>query len=258
MSVFNKMLASVGIGSAKVDARLNNGTVRVGGSLEGEINIQGGSAEQHIDRIYLHLMTQYLKQQGDNTQRINHVIEKWEISQPLTIGPGEQVDIPFTLEVPLTTPVTLGKVPVWLKTGLDIDNAIDPKDTDQLEVLPHPHMQAVLNAVKHLGFRLKTSTCEYSTSKSRLEPFVQEIEFYPPESFGVSVRELELIFFLEPHRVEVLVEVDRKGSGVGGLLARAFDMDERKNFIRFSQEELERGREYIGKQLTAVIAQLAR
>jgi sporulation-control protein spo0M len=30
--------------------------------------------------------------------------------------------VPFSFEVPLNTPVTFGRVPVWLKTGLDIDS----------------------------------------------------------------------------------------------------------------------------------------
>jgi sporulation-control protein len=257
MSVFDKMLASVGIGSAKVDTRLNHTTLRVGESLEGEVNIRGGSTEQQIDGIYLHLMTQYSKEQGDNTSYINFTLEKYEVSKPITIAPGQQVDVPITLRLPLTTPVTMGRVPVWLKTGLDIDNAIDPKDTDRLEILPHRNMERVLNAVTHMGFRLKTSTCEYSSRLGQGVPFVQEIEFHPPPSYGIGIRELELMFFLQPKGLEVVVEVDRRGRGLGGLMERALDMDDRRHRLRFSEEELGRGRDFIAQQLSTTISQLA-
>ena len=257
MSVFNKLLASVGIGSARVDTLLNSTTLRVGDTLEGEVNIKGGSTEQQIDNIYLRLMTRYTKEQGDNTTTINFVLDDLEVSKPITIRPGQQLDIPVSLKVPLTTPVTMGRIPVWLKTGLDIDNAIDPKDTDQLEILPHPNMQKVLDAVTHMGFRPKTTTCEHSTRLSRDVPFVQELEFFPPPSYGIGIRELELIFFLEQRGLEVLVEVDRRGRGLGGLMKRALDLDERWQHLRFSQEQLDLGKNFIVQQLSATLARMA-
>jgi sporulation-control protein len=258
MSVFNKMLASVGIGSAKVDTRLNRTTVRVGDTLEGEVNIKGGSTEQQIDSIYLRLMTQYSKEQGDNTTQVNFELTRVEVAKPLTIRHGQQVDVPVSLTVPLTTPVTMGRVSVWLKTGLDIDNAIDATDTDRLEILPHPRMERILSTVTQLGFRPKTSTCEYHPRLGGEVPFVQELEFYPPPSYSVGIRELELMFFLRPMGVEVLVEIDRRGRGLGGLMQRALDMDDRWHRLHFSQEELDCGRDYIAQQLSTTIAQLAR
>ncbi|HEX8702810.1 MAG TPA: sporulation protein, partial [Myxococcaceae bacterium] len=226
MSVFNKLLASVGIGSARVDTLLDRTTVRVGETLEGEVNIKGGSTEQQIDSIYLHLMTRYTQQKGDNTAYVNFALAELEVSRPFTIRPGQQLDVPVSLTVPLTTPVTMNRIPVWLQTGLDIDYAIDPKDTDQLEILPHPNMELVLRAVTHMGFRPKTTTCEHSHRLSREVPFVQELEFYPSATYAIGIRELELIFFLKPQGIEVLVEVDRRGRGLGGLVQRALDMDE--------------------------------
>lgn len=257
MSVFNKVLASVGMGSAKVDTRLHSTSVRVGEVLEGEVNIQGGSTEQQIDSIYLRLMTRYSKEANDKTTYVNYSLAEVEVSKPLTIRPGQQVDVPVSLRVPLTTPVTMGRVPVWLKTGLNIDNALDPSDTDQLEVLPHPHVEQVLRAVSHMGFRPKTATCEYDARLRREVPFVQEIEFHPSPGFSAGVRELELVFFPSPTGVEVLVEVDRRGRGLGGLLARAMDMDERRHRLNFTSEELGRGRDYLIQQLSSTLARLA-
>ncbi|MED4604324.1 sporulation protein, partial [Paenibacillus validus] len=54
MSFFKKMLASVGIGSAKVDTELDSSQVSVGGAISGVVRVQGGSTEQQVDRIYLY------------------------------------------------------------------------------------------------------------------------------------------------------------------------------------------------------------
>jgi len=257
MSVFDKMLASVGIGSAKVDTLLHSTTVRVGEILEGEVNIKGGSTEQQIDSIYLHLMTRYSKEVNDKTTFVHFSLAELEVSRPFTIRPGQQVDVPVSLRVPLSTPVTMGRVPVWLKTGLNIDYALDPKDTDQLEVLPHPHVEQVLGAVAHMGFRPKATTCEHDVRLRREVPFVQEFEFHPSPSYSGGIRELELVFFPRPTGVEVLVEVDRRGRGLGGLLARAMDLDERHRRLDFTQEQLGRGRDYLVQQLSSTLALMA-
>lgn len=258
MSLFNQMLASVGIGSAKVDTRLRSSRARVGEPLEGIVHIQGGSTEQRIDTIYLHLMTQYTREQGDSTVTVNTAVEKWQIASPFTIGAGESKEVPFSFALPLRTPVTAGRSRTWLQTGLDISSAIDPGDKDRLEVLPHPFMQAVLDAVAGMGFQSKTVTCEYSSRLGRGLPFVQEFEFYPSSSFRGSIKELELVFFVEPGSVDVIVEVDRRARGLSGFFEQALDMDERQQLARFSQQELERGPRHIADRISSIIERHSR
>ncbi|HLM46391.1 MAG TPA: sporulation protein [Myxococcaceae bacterium] len=258
MSFFNQLLASIGIGSAKVDTRLKGGQVRVGEQLEGTVHIQGGSTEQHIDNIYLHLMTQYTQEQNDQTVKVNTVVTKWQLSSAFTIHAGESKQVPFAFTVPLNTPVSASRAPVWLQTGLDIDSAVDPGDSDRLQVLPHPHMQAVLDAVTSMGFQPKTVTNEYSSRLGRGLPFVQEFEFYPSSSFRGSVKELELVFFIEPEGVEVIVEVDRRARGLTGLFEQALALDERKQRARFSKQELRMGSRHIAEQLSHIIERHAR
>ncbi len=253
MSVFSKVMASVGIGSAKVDTRLDSDTVRVGGPIQGVIHIQGGSAEQDIDSIYLHLMTEYVREYDDSKSWKHAAVAKWRISEPIRVQPGEEWEVPFSFEVPLNTPTTAGHVKVWLQTGLDIDYALDPGDTDRLKVLPHPHMKAVLDAVKDMGFRFKESTCEYSSRLGRGVPFIQEHEFFPSFQLKDLIKELELVFFVNPDSVEVLVEVDRRTRGFTGLLESALDLDERKQLVHFTEEDLELGPRHLAAELTAVI-----
>ena len=53
MSFFNKVFASVGIGAAKVDTKLEKDRVMPGEEVRGIVEIRGGNTEQNIDDIYL-------------------------------------------------------------------------------------------------------------------------------------------------------------------------------------------------------------
>ena len=57
MSFFNKMLASVGIGSAKVDTKLEKSSYEAGEQIKGEVEIYGGNVEQQVNAIYLTIYT---------------------------------------------------------------------------------------------------------------------------------------------------------------------------------------------------------
>ena len=42
------------------------------------------------------------------------------------IPANENREIPFSFQLPYETPLTYGKSKVWIKTGMDIKNALDP------------------------------------------------------------------------------------------------------------------------------------
>lgn len=65
MSLFNKALASIGIGAATVDTKLEKATYRAGKVMHGEIMVRGGHVEQQIDAIYVSVHTTYLREAND-------------------------------------------------------------------------------------------------------------------------------------------------------------------------------------------------
>ena len=245
MSFFNKMLASVGIGAVEVNTHLEKSSYYPGEDVRGMIHIKGGNADQNVDRIYVKLMTEYIREHDDKKFSENYTIAKIKVSDSLVVKQGDKLQIPFEFPLPLETPLTLSRQPVWLHTGLDIEYAIDPKDRDFIEVTPHPYASVVLDAVSQLGFRFKTATCEHHPRLGRGIPFVQEIEFYPGPEFAGGIRELELIMYLESDRLTVLVEVDRKGKGLSGWLERSFDMDERQSRLILEHNDLKKGPAYV-------------
>jgi sporulation-control protein len=234
MSLFNKMLASIGIGAAKVDTKLVSERITLGGEVKGVVQIIGGSVQQKIDEIYLSLYSTYTVEVNDQKTTRQALIEKWKITEPFTIGVNEKKEIPFSFKLPLDTPISVGKTRVWLHTGLDIKNAIDPADEDYIRIEPTPVMNAVLAAMEGIGFRLREADCEEAPFhlRGRL-PFVQEFEYVPKAGmFRGKLDEVEVIFLPKSEQeTEVLMQIDRRARGLGSLLAEALDLDE--SFVRF-------------------------
>ncbi|MCY1036645.1 sporulation protein [Corallococcus sp. BB11-1] len=215
---FKKMLARLGIGSARVDTRLEHDTVRAGGDLRGAVHIQGGHTPQRIDRIDLHLMAQYLQRDNDRRSALNTVVRTWRVANPFTLEPQETKEVPFSLRMPVHTPLTERGSPVWIKTALDIDNALNPEDSDRIHVLPHLSLQTVLDAVQHLGLQWKNAYCEAGPPLGRDEPFVQELEFHSGPAWRGPPRTLALLPFPTEDGLELILDIDRGPRGLSSLL----------------------------------------
>jgi sporulation-control protein len=221
-----KVLASIGIGNATVDTVLASTTVQPGQSVDAEIRVEGGSADQSVDRIELDVETQYATDDGYKEV----TVERLTLSDGFEIEAGESDVYTTTIDVPYATPVTLGRVKVWVETELEIAMAVDPEDRDPLDVQPTPRMQATFDAMEGLGFSFRSAECEadpygrYTTGGA----FVQEFEFRPSGGpFAGRVDEVELVCRPGPDELALYVEVDRRG----GLLSELADADERKTSL---------------------------
>ena len=126
MSFFDKVFASIGIGSASVDTKLEKDMYMPGEIVKGVVEIRGGKVAQQIDDIYLSLNTTYLKESDDKKYNVTATIERFRITSPFTIGKNERKEIPFSFDLPIDTPLSIGKSKIWVTTGLDIKNAVDP------------------------------------------------------------------------------------------------------------------------------------
>lgn len=229
MAFFNKVFASIGIGSATVDTKLEKDTVIPGEEINGVVEVKGGNVEQNIDVILLSLHTTYIKEVDDKKFPKTAVLDQIRVNEPFTIQPKETKQIPFSYRLPLDTPVSLGRTKIWVSTGLDIKNAIDPTDKDFLKVLPSRLTEAVINAVTDLGFRLREVECEEAPYRLRRRlPFVQEFEFVPVSgAFRGKLDELEIVFFpVSNTETEIYMQVDRRARGLGGFLSEALKSDE--------------------------------
>lgn len=256
MSFFNKVFASVGIGAATVDTRLKKDTFVPGELVEGIIAIKGGKIEQNIDDIYLSLNTTYLKESDDKKYTVSACIERFRVSAPVKIQQNEMKEIPFSFRLPEDTPISLGRTKIWIATGLDIKNAVDPTDRDYLKILPTDLMSSVIQAIQELGFRLRETDCEEAPHRLRRRlPFVQEFEFVPVSGqFRGKLDELEVVFFAaENEFTDIVMQVDRRARGIGGFLAEAMEMDETYVRLTVSPADIP----YIRQKIVNVIGNYA-
>ncbi|WP_338469537.1 sporulation protein [Niallia sp. XMNu-256] len=241
MSFFNKVLASVGIGSATVDTRLEQEQMVPGEEMKGIVEIRGGKTDQRIDDIYISINTQYIKESDDKKVYVTTPIERFRLAAAFSMKANERREIPFSFTLPLDTPVTFGRTKIWVATGLDIKNAIDPTDKDYIKVLPNALLNGVLTSISDLGFRLREVECEQASYRMRKRlPFIQEFEFVPISgSFRGRLDELELVFIpSSATTADLWFQIDRKARGLGGFLAEALEMDETNVRISITQNDL--------------------
>ncbi|MCA1010529.1 sporulation protein [Halobacillus halophilus] len=250
--MFKKFLASVGVGAAKVDTQLEKAQFVPGEDVHGKVVIKGGDVEQSIDSIHIFLMTEALRESGDKKIKEKVAIQKYPIAHQETIKEGETKEIPFTIQLPYHTPASLGRLPLWFETGLDIPMALDPEDRDPIKVSPHPYIEKVLDAIENrLGFRLREVEMEYSKHLG----YVQEFEFAPVGEYRSYLDELEAIFFLKENHLDVMLEVDRRARGLGGLFAEALEMDESRTKVTLTSQELNGSLDSVARKLQQTIDQ---
>ncbi len=177
-------------------------------------------------------------------------LDSFAIGESFTIGEGETKEIDFQFTLPVHTPPTIGKTDVWVQTGLDVPNAIDPKDRDFIQVEPHRNMNTVLEALTNvLGFRLRKVEMEYS----KRYRYVQEFEFLPSSEFRGDLDELEAMFFMREDGLDAVLQVDRRAKGLGGLFAEAMEIDESYARVSFTSTETDKGVNEVADKLRRTI-----
>lgn len=239
MSLFRKSLASLGIGSARVDTLVHQDVLIPGGNLQVEIQIHGGKVSQQIDNIDLYLCCHYREEvessRGDNQHRketISQVckLAEWSLPYAFEIQANEERQFSATLELPFNTPITIGDAKVWLETHLDIPMAVDPKDKDRLTVRPDPLMDGVFTALELAGLRIRQVECE--AAKNFALPFVQEFEFVPVSGpYHGRWRELEIVAYRDEQALQLWFEVDRRQNGFSGMLSSLLGRGELKRYL---------------------------
>ncbi|WP_254544146.1 sporulation protein [Halomarina pelagica] len=227
-----RILSSIGIGAATVDTVLPSATLTAGEPVEARVDVRGGSTEQEVDSIYFALLTRYATDEGYSTG----LVHKFTLAESFAIAPDEERSFDVTIDVPPETPVTLGRTDVWVETGLDIKLAVDPDDTDPVEVHPGPRMRTLFDAVEDLGFTLRTAECRAAPGGLfGGRRFVQEFEFRPTSGpFAGTLDELEVVCLPSADALEVRLEIDRRG----GLLSEMMDVDERMASLTVGDESV--------------------
>jgi sporulation-control protein len=224
--VFKRMLGSLGVGGPTADAVLDGGAVLPGGSLSGHVHLQGGNTNFHIEHISLELVARVEAEYDDGEHEGFVAFDRHIVSDGFRLAKGEQRSIPFTMALPWEIPVTelqgqpLG-VELGVRTELAIKGARDKGDLDPFQVRPLPIQEAILEALRQLGFGFKSADLELGHVRGTGQqlPFYQEIELAPAPQYAEALNEIELTFLAGPGGMEVVLEASRRG----GLLSDGHD-----------------------------------
>lgn len=233
--MLDKALASLGIGAAKVDARLDSSRVAPGQPLTGTLVLRGGKVDQAVRGIDLHVETPYLTEVGDSKVSVDATLGSFRVAEAFTLAAGEERRVPFRVQLPYSAPLTLAGQRTWLRTGLDVEMAFDPKDRDEITVVPTPLQDRLLQAMQALGFQLRSARCEKTRRRGDV-PFEQEIEMVPTGGpFRGRLDEIDVVVSAGPGRIDVLLEVDRRARDLGSLLSEAMGTDESRLRLSFDE-----------------------
>ena len=239
MSLFKKAMASLSIGAATVDAVLEQPELVPGQRVDFTIRVKGGAAAQQIDNIYLNICCQYFAERekprgedGEVTEKVKQVYSliQWSLPEMFIIAPDEERIFNASFVLPYNTPISLGEGKVWLKTGLDIQFAIDPSDTDLLVVRPDAMMAGLFESMTQAGLQLRYVECE--AAQGFALPFVQEFEFVPVSgTFLGRWKELEIIAWRDEQQLNLWFAVDRLRRGFQGMLSGLLDRGELQRYL---------------------------
>lgn len=254
---FAKLLSSIGVGAATVDTKLESEELSPGEEVRGVVEVRGGSSRQEVHSIRLEVQTMYRRAIDDSRAEIVGTVERSTVSDRLDIQPGSYEELEFSFRLPRETPFSMDGSEVWVQTALDIRRAVDPSDSDRITVRPDDTVQTILDAAGSLGFRLHKSEVEELPRylQGRL-PFAQELEFVPEcGEFRDSLDGLEMIVLPSESAVDLILQVDHRGRGLGGLLNETMGTDESHTRLTIQEDDIASGSDHVAGILAETIRQ---
>lgn len=271
MSFFKRAMATMGIGSAKIDTVLEGDRFRAGEEIIGKIYVKGGNVDQDINKITIRLMTYYLTEEierhvDDNnneveeftTRKNDFQMDAIEFPKPFTIQAKQTVEFDFSFKIPDAAPITGDNEAVWIQTDLDIAAGVDSSDRDYIQLLPHPYIQYVYDILtSNLGFELVGFEQKYTNFNGRSLPIIQEIRFIPNSFLHGQLDDIEIIFNVTSYGLEMFIEIDRKLRGVRGIILESLDLDESVIRIKIDAQRFQNDNGQIEEEICNVLAHYA-
>ena len=241
MSIFKKTIASIGIGNVKIDTIINQKNFRPGEELTGEVKVTGGDVDQKVDKLYFNLMTYYNDVFNGAKRKTKYSIGKLELKESFIVKENENFSDKFSIELPVNMPVSgYGYQKIWLETEYEINNAVDPTDKDNIEILPHLYIQKIIDILKsEFSINLQNIENESNEYLTGDFPFVQKYIFSTKKSSLKKFYDrIDMIFFIEDSKLNTFVIFDLHPRNITGLYKEISNNDISTTTIEFSNTEL--------------------
>ncbi len=230
--MFKKILAGLGIDGSKVNFEIDNDSVEVGGVVSGKVYVSGGSIDQVIAEISIALEVFSKYKAGDEIRHVHQEIASGVVASQLEVKANSpEISIPIEFMLPYNIPISTPYTKYQFKTNLDIPNAVDAKDIDQITIRPNHHVQCLLDAIGLLGFRSKAQSGSYNGK-------FQKFEYVPTKLLKGKLDELEVYFEAQEDRINIMLQIDKKAKGFFASAIDDLDLDERNVNFCLSKEQL--------------------
>jgi sporulation-control protein len=227
------VLSRLGIGAATVDTILPDEAFTPGARVDVTVELVGGNSSQMIENIYLKLVA---SNQTNETEEINYTLNTYDLlDEAVDLATNETRTMQTHLHLPFWTPITVtDDISVRIDTGLDIEWAVDPTDTDEMTIASTETIDGLFTAIEDLDFtHLGTRIREGETWMSD-RPFVQTFTFAPEtEPFTNYLDVMRLTCLPREDNLRVAIEIDQidtvaddpdlEGKSAGNDIARLFD-----------------------------------
>lgn len=201
--MFKKIMASFGIGSAKVNLVLDKQHCRIGEALRGKAVVEGGSVDQEVNSLDVDIMLKF-NVRGKEFSRVVHTLN---VARNFYVKSKKNLEFPLEHFLPVDYPISKGSVSYHMVTKMDIARSTNSGDTDNLVVLPSREMELIIEAFDILGFKEKMGS-------GRIEKYGQEFTYYPTTIFGEQLRELAFKFYNENNNIKLFLELRLNTSSV--------------------------------------------
>lgn len=225
--MFKNFMASLGIGSSKIDLVLGKQEYRIGEAVNGYLSIRPGKVDQQVNVIRVHF--NFETRHEDKT----HKYSVGSVNLPgFTIqGGGQPMQIPFQYQIPWHIPITRPGIRYYFSSELDIDMAVDPTDKDNVVIHPDLAMETVMRALGALGFQEKWASGSIDTHG-------QEFEYHPAGFLAGQIEELEIYYVHEEYGLRLYMEMDKRLRGLSGLIAHSLDLNEKRTSLFIPYEQI--------------------
>ncbi|RKO67407.1 hypothetical protein D7024_10825 [Desulfofundulus salinus] len=210
LSLWNNLKGKV-FPDLSLDVRLPFLEYVQGGTVQGEVFLKAVRTSRRIKGIQLELLEEWYEGEdgGKGRRRQRESAAKMELAREVTVHPGETMELPFTLHLPLNLAISSDHHRCFLRVQVVIAFAPDVTRMIELTIKPSPAITAVWEALSwHLGF----ASCGL-TSTSRQQVFKFCSGPGTPADFR-HIEHIEMIFVNEEDglRIHMKAKVDLLGN----------------------------------------------
>ncbi|MFI0373259.1 sporulation protein [Actinomadura sp. 1N219] len=211
---FRTILSTLGINAPEVTTILESDEVTPGGTLHAKVTVKGGGAGVRIERIAVQLVTRVEAAEPTEKSWDNPGVVASQALPAFDLAAGEGREHRLAIEVPWEMPITHAQgrrmrgTRAAVRTILEIDNAVDRGDFDEIAVRALPAQDLFFGAYEALGFRLdeaEVKTGRVNGGRNQTSKFWQELEFFFPAEYGRGTNaQLETVFIARPDSLDLI------------------------------------------------------